>query len=254
LARTHGRGEWPPPVVRAKLATIQILQIKLNAATAHAEALRRFYADQLGLPAVGSNGSYGFKAGRTVIEFNAVSSGEPFYHYALRVPRNRFAAGCDWLAGHAELLVDHESGSTIFAFEAWNAEACYAHDPCGNIVELIAHHELREETPAGQPFSAAELLGVCELGLVGADTGAMARALDTVRIGLWDGTVDEPGRLAFMGGRDGVLILSPVGRGWMPTRRPAEVHPTEAVVVGTHDAGITLPGTPHHVRTTAERR
>ncbi len=230
---------------------MRILRITLDAADERAEELRRFYGDQLGLAVVESDGWYAFKAGTTDIEFKPVTSGRPFYHYALRVPRNRLAAARDWLAGHAELLVDRESGEAIFAFEDWNAEACYAHDPCGNIVELIAHQELTEETPADRPFSAAELLGVCELGLVGADTGAMAGALEAVGIGLWDGSVDELGHLAFMGGRDGVLILSPPGRGWLPTRRPAEVHATEAVIAGAHDAELALPGTPHRIRTTA---
>lgn len=228
---------------------MQILQVRFHAAAEHTEALRSFYADQLGLSAVGGHGSYGFRAGASVITFSPINNGQPFYHYALRVPRNRFVAAHDWLAGHAELLVDQRSGETRFAFENWDAEACYAHDPCGNIVELIAHHGLPEEGAGGRPFSAAELLGVCELGLVGVDTPAMARALESVRIGLWDGTVDEPGRLSFMGDRDGVLILSPAGRGWLPTGRPAELHAVEVVVGGLDEAEIVLPGTPHHVRT-----
>ena len=36
----------------------------------------------------------------------------------------------------------------------------------------------------------------------------MAAALEAVGIELWSGTLAEPGGLAFMGGRDGVLILS----------------------------------------------
>jgi hypothetical protein len=56
------------------------------------------------------------------------------------------------------------------------------------------------------------------------------------------------GRLAFMGGRDGVLILCPVGRGWLPTGRPAEVLPVDVTVAGGGEAEIALPGTPHQVR------
>ena len=49
----------------------------------------------------------------------------------------------------------------------------------------------------------------------------MARALEPLGIKLWDGTLDLPGRLAFMGGPDGTLILAAAGRGWMPTGRAA---------------------------------
>jgi catechol 2,3-dioxygenase-like lactoylglutathione lyase family enzyme len=227
---------------------MQILNLKLEAAEARVGELWRFYAEELGFPEIRSGGTplvLGF--GRTVIEFRPVGRRRPFDHFALRVPRNRFTAAREWLAKRTELLPDVESGSTEFRFDNWNADACYALDPCGNIIELIAHHELPEEGPEGIPFSANELLGVCELGLVGADTRKMASALVTLGIPLWDGTVDEPGRLAFMGDREGALILSPEGRGWMPTGRAAERHPVEALVSGERDAEATLPGTAHRI-------
>jgi catechol 2,3-dioxygenase-like lactoylglutathione lyase family enzyme len=228
---------------------VQFGRVHLQAAAASGDSLRRFYSEQLGLETVAS-GWQAFQAGATVVEFSPVTASLPFYHFALRVPRNRFAAARDWLAAQGELLPDEETGETRFDFDNWNAEACYAHDPCGNIVELIAHHELPEETPNGPAFSAAELIGVCEFGLVGPDTVAMANALEPLGIRLWDGTL-EPGRLAFLGDRDGVLILSPDGRGWLPTGRPAEIHPAAVVVSGSREAEITVAGTPHRVRTTA---
>jgi hypothetical protein len=227
---------------------MHFLHVKLDAAEARAAPLRRFYGDELGFADVRGKGKGPvFEVGTTVIEFAPVGRGRPFYHFALRVPRNRFPAAREWLAEHTELLRDEESGETTFRFDNWNADACYALDPCGNIVELIAHHELPEEGPEETAFSAAELLGVCELGLVGADTHRMASALVTLGIPLWDGTVDEPGRLAFMGDREGVLILSPEGRGWMPTGRAAEPHPVAARVSGERDAEATLPGTRHRI-------
>jgi hypothetical protein len=89
---------------------------------------------------------------------------------------------------------------------------------------------------------------VCELGLVVPDKPEAAQALGQLGIGLWDGTLELPDRLAFMGGRDGVLILSPPGRGWMPTGRPAELHPASVVVGGGREAEVALPGTPCTVR------
>lgn len=227
---------------------MQILRLRLQTATATADELDDFYGRRLGLPSADGSSTPGFRAGGTVIEFERTENGRPFYHFALRVPRNRFAAARDWLARSAELLPDEDSGETTFPFEAWNAEACYALDPGVNVVELIAHHELPDESPAAGPFDAAELLGACEIGLVGPDTRAMAAALEPLGIGLWDGTLDEPGRLAFMGGRDGVLILVQPGRGWMPTGRPAELHPVEAVVAGPREAEVELPGTPHRIK------
>jgi hypothetical protein len=51
--------------------------------------------------------------------------------------------------------------------------------------------------------------------------------LESRGLRLWDGTIDEPDRLAFVGEPGRTLILAPSGRGWMPTGRPAEPHPVE---------------------------
>src|SRR5262249_35648377 len=109
--------------------------------------------------------------------------------------------------------------------------------------------ELADESAVQGPFRADELRGVSEVGVVGPDPRAMAAALEPLAIELWSGTLDEPGRLAFMGGRDGVLILSGPGRGWMPTGRPAQIWPVDVEAEGERDAEATLPGTVHRVRT-----
>jgi hypothetical protein len=227
-------------------AEVRFVHVTLRADESRVDELRAFYGGALGLD---SAGGCSFHVGATALEFSPVAHAEPFYHFALRVPRNRFDSARTWLGERAELLPDEETGDTRFDFRFWNAEACYVHDPCGNIVELIAHHELPEETPDDGPFAGSELLGLCELGAAGDDVPAMARALGRLGIELWDGTIEVPGRLAFMGGRDGVLILAPLGRGWLPTGRPSEQWPVDAVVAGERDGEVVLPGTGHRVRT-----
>jgi hypothetical protein len=154
----------------------------------------------------------GIDTGETELEFEA-GDGEPFYHFAFLAPPERF----DELA----------TGQEVFDFPAWNARAFYLHDPAGNVVELIAHRGLQGP------------LGLSELGLVG-DTTAMADGLRELGLELWDGTLEEPGRLAFLGERGRTLILAPQGRGWMPTGRPAERHPLEAELSGTAAGEVEL--------------
>jgi catechol 2,3-dioxygenase-like lactoylglutathione lyase family enzyme len=223
-------------MARGQNVGMRILEIRLQISELAVVPTERFYRGTLGLPADRES----FRVGHTDVELVPASEGEPFYHFALRVPRNRFTAARDWLDARTPVLAETR-------FENWNAEACYFHDPAGNIVELIAHHGLPDEGPDGA-FAGIELLGVCELGLVGPDTGRMAAALEEVGVGLWDGSL-EPGGLAFMGGRDGVLILCPEGRGWMPTERGAEPHPVDAIVAGERAAEAALPGTRHRIRT-----
>ena len=179
--------------------------------------LRDFYGDELGL----ALDADAIVVGETRLRFDVVEGGA-FYHFALLVPGDRFAAALEWARGRVELLGD------VFEFENWDAEAVYFHDPAGSIVELIAHHGLEENGRDG-PFAAGELVGFSELGIVG-DRPRQLRQLETEGLELWSGTVEEPDRLAFVGEKGRTLILAPPGRGWLPTGRPAEPHPAQYVL------------------------
>ena len=192
--------------------------VRLRAPAQSLGSLTDFYSERLGVPPI---------VGETTLEF-VPGGGEPFYHFALLVPGDRFEAALAWARDRVELLPDEESGELVFDFSNWEAKACYFHDPAGNIVELIAHRGVGESGAAGA-FAGSELVGVSELGLVG-DTRAMAGTLRVaLELGLWDGSLEE-GRLAFLGERARTLILGPTGRGWLPTGRPAERHRVEAVL------------------------
>jgi len=176
-----------------------------------------FYGGELRLPLDGA----AIVVGETRLRFD-VEEGGAFYHFAFLVPGDRFGAALEWAQQRVDLLGD------VFEFENWDAEAVYFHDPAGSIVELIAHHGFEENGRSG-PFSADELLGFSELGIVG-ERKALLRELETEGLELWSGTVDEPDRLAFVGEKGRTLILAPPGRGWLPTDRPAEPHPVEYVL------------------------
>ena len=209
--------------------------MQLQASRHSFSALRSFYGSDLGLEEADGRA---FEIGATVLEF-VPGDGRPFYHFALLVPGNRFEAAMAWARERVELLPDADSGELVFDFSNWDALACYFHDPAGNIVELIAHRGVGENEARGA-FTATELLGLSELGLVGDDTATMARELQQLGLDLWDGTVDEPGRLAFVGEKARTLILSPLGRGWLPTGRPAEPHPVELVLSGAETGEQTV--------------
>jgi hypothetical protein len=189
--------------------------------------VRDFYGGVLGLPLDGE----AVVVGETRLDFRAEDGGA-FYHFALLVPGDRFDAALAWALERAELLGD------VFDFDNWDALAVYFHDPAGNIVELIAHHGLAENARSGR-FAAEELVGLSELGVVG-DRAELLQRLEAAGLGLWDGTIDEPGRLAFVGERGRTFILAPPGRGWLPTGRPAEEHPVDVRVEGVTSSSIWL--------------
>jgi hypothetical protein len=154
-----------------------------------------------------------FDTGETTLEFTA-AEGEPFYHFALLAPPSRF----DDLLEATPSPLRGKDDAVVFDFDFWDAKAFYFHDPAGNIVEIAAHEGIDEH-------------GLSELGLVG-DPNELAPALLELGLELWDGTLDVPGRLAFIGERGRTFILAREGRGWLPTGRPAEPHPVEAVISG----------------------
>jgi len=177
--------------------------------------LPAFYGDELGLPLDGDS----IVVGETRLRFR-VEDGGAFYHFALLVPGDRFDAALGWAQERVELI------GGIFDSDAWDSRAVYFEDPAGNILELIAHHGL-EENGRDDDFRAEELVGFSELGVVG-DPPSLLPELEVVGVHLWDGTIEVPERLAFVGEPGRTFILAPTGRGWLPTGRPAEVHPVEA--------------------------
>jgi len=221
------------------------LHVRLHAPAPLIAELTGFYGRRLALPvalpvALPDTEAVAVDVGETVVEFHAVA-GAPFYHVAFLVPGDRFEATLDWAGSHVDLLPDRETGEVVFDFTNWDAKACYFHDPAGNIVELIAHHGIGEMGAVGS-FTAGELIGVSEVGLVG-DPPPLAEALEReLGLELWDGTAHGEARLAFVGEKARTLILCRAGRPWLPTGRPAEAHPVEVVLRGLFEGEVALDG------------
>lgn len=221
---------------------LRLAEVTLSAPRGALGALVRFYGEVLELPVAGVAVQVG--PDRLVFEER---DGEPFHHVALQVPGDRFAAAHAWLRERAELLPGPwEPGGTVFDFPAWDAQACYCHDPAGTILELIAHRGLAERPGAGGSFAGRELAGISEAGLVLAEREQLtARLAGELGVELWDG--HPSASLAFVGRRAHTLILAPPGRGWLPTGRPAEPHPVRVRLRGAPRAPGRVALGPHVV-------
>ena len=222
-----------------KTSSVRFRTVCLEAPRERLPELAAFYSDLFGDRCRFSDGErLGLAVGETMLELVG-ASGLPFYHVALLAPGDRFDAASAWAGSHVELVPDPETGETTFDFVDWDAQACYLHDPAGNIVELIAHRGVAETGATGR-FEAGELIGVSEVGLV-CDPPALARDLDhALGLTVWDGTVEGEGRLAFVGERARTLILCRAGRGWLPTGRAAEEHRVEVVIAGSPPREVSL--------------
>jgi catechol 2,3-dioxygenase-like lactoylglutathione lyase family enzyme len=193
--------------------------VRLQAPQGSVAILEDFYIEQLGFKRTEQSG---VMIGETRLVFEG-RPGEPFHHFALLVPGDRFDEALEWIAEQTEVLPDLETGEVVFDFDNWHALACYFHDPVGNIVELIAHRGV-DETGTKGPFSAAEVVGFSELGLVGSKAEMAAALHSELGLEQWAGDLEHETRLAFVGEKARTFILSPEGRGWLPTGRPAEAH------------------------------
>lgn len=182
---------------------------EIRLASARPGAQRAFYSGPLGLEVDDVEGRSGVRigAGRLVFEPGTWSP----QHIAFRIPSASYADALAWLGARAELLTGAD-GAPEFAFPDWNADAMYFRDPDGNVLELIAHHDLPE--PYAPPFTPRTMLGVCEVGMPVDDMGAFLHWLEG-RAGArrWSG---DGVAFAAAGDKRGSLIVVPRGRPWHP--------------------------------------
>ena len=220
---------------------LRIARAELAVATARLDAVAAFYAHTLGFAAEQRDGRIVVPVGADVLELVATGDDtDPFHHFALLVPGDRFDAARAWLGARTETLA-RDDGETVFPFDFWDARAVYFHDPAGNIVELIAHAGTAERGAAGD-FSAAELAGLSEVGIVVDDPAAAVAALGhELGLELWSG---DAAQLAFVGAKAHTLILAPPRRGWLPTGRPAERHAATVTLTGGTEGAVVLAATP----------
>lgn len=200
---------------------MHIAEVRL--ASADIEAQRRLYVDALGLEQLDAPpGTLALRVGQSTLAFEP---GEPSpQHVAFRIPSAAYADALDWLGGRTALLPNADGGRE-HPFPDWNADAMYFRDPDGNVLELIAHHDLDDAYEP--PFGPRDLLAIGEVGVPADDPPAFLADIERDHgIRRWSG--DGVG-FAAAGDKRGSLIVVPRGRAWHPvpgsdaTARPAAI-------------------------------
>lgn len=173
-----------------------------------------FYRDVLRLPVDATDERVVVTAGFSEIEFTQAASGvTPFYHFAFMIPENQLAKGMAWLEPRCPIANIKSSKRKTIQFRNWDAEAFYFFDPAGNILEFIAHHPLENGTD--EPFSEEQILQVCEIGLVVPDVTQTVELVGS-SLGIHP-YISSSGNFAPIGDVQGLLIVVPQDRVWLPT-------------------------------------
>lgn len=207
--------------------------------TVKLEELRHFYGVTLGMRVSEVHPveeAFTLQAGSTKMIFkqwNPASEAEnkgiePFYHFAWMIPTNQFQQAKQWAASRVTLSTDGERDQTYST--NWDSHSLYFEDPAGNIVELIAHH--KENNEQERTFSVADILKVCEIGLVSENVPAAVHELEKAGLPRWGEGSDT---FSPVGDRNGLFIVVRKERVWFFSNQRAQIFPLEATIhqVGT---------------------
>ncbi len=183
---------------------------RLTLETANLETMLVFYRHVLELPVFFENYQIHIKIGSSELVFFENANKNAKYHIALNIPESQIEDAKTWLEARVPLVPDGED--LISDFPNWNAHAVYFLDPAGNILELIARHELSHQ--ALQPFTSRALLSISEIGLPVPDALEFADWIgETCQIPKY-----RQGSSSFtpIGDAEGLLIAVSLGREWHP--------------------------------------
>lgn len=178
------------------------------------KAMKQFYKDTLNFPLLDANNDrLLFNAGATQLSFKKTTFDKArHYHFAFNIPENQIHEAHQWLKKRVK--IETYEGLDIVDFSNWNAHALYFYDPMGNIVELIARHDLPNASDV--EFSAKSITRISEIGLPTLDLVDFKAVLDK---GNMDLPIYKSSHAKFqpMGDEYGLFINVPIGRTWFMT-------------------------------------
>jgi hypothetical protein len=215
---------------------------RLTLAAGDLEGQGAFWGGRLGLPVRGDGeDAIEVRLRDSTLRFERAEPGlDARYHFAINVPSDSIQAAVAWLRERHEVLAfDGDPVRTDVG-----AGCVYFLDAAGNVVELISSPTTEGD---GASFGADSLIEVAEIGVASADIAATSAAVQAA----FDQPVfwrDKESRLTAVGDRHAVVIVAPIGRGWIPVDLTARPLPTEIVAGGEQPREITLPEGPYRLR------
>jgi catechol 2,3-dioxygenase-like lactoylglutathione lyase family enzyme len=185
---------------------------RLELLTADLPAQRDFYANVLELPVRLDAPILEVQAGRSRLFFTETPEFDAAYHFAFNIPTNQLEAAKRWISSRVPLLKD-AGGTDEFHSQNWNSSSVYFKDAAGNVLELIARHNL--ENAAEAEFDSRQILSISEIGLPSEDVVGLADELCT-QLGVEVFRQQANPDFTPVGDDEGLLILPIKDRIWIP--------------------------------------
>jgi len=179
-----------------------------------------FYHQILGFPIIIEEKNFiSFQAGFSLLTFQETKEKNPVYHFAFNIPCNKIEEALHWLELKTEIIKADEE-TEIVDFKNWNAKAVYFLDNNGNILELIARSDLKNED--NKEFTSNSFISISEMAIVIDKVVKTATELiQSLNISYFD--KQKPAEeFAALGDDNGLLILSKAGRNWFLTDSPSQ--------------------------------
>jgi len=214
---------------------MRIIELKLPTTKLNEQKL--FYADELGFELLNESGnSFTVKTGNSKLTFtHNKNSAENYYHFAFNIPQNQLNEATMWLKQFTQ-LIEYDS-SPVIDFPNWNAHSIYFYDAQGNIVELIARHNLNNSS--GEAFSAKSILNISEVGMPVESVAEFYTELnEKLGLNLWYGNKET---FAAIGDEEGLFIVVTTNRNWFPTDKPCNIYPLEIKIQSNKTITIDNP-------------
>ncbi len=223
---------------------MKIDEIKLF--TNRLDDLKDFYYRIMELPIIkSSNTAFTVEVGSSKLTFELNDTViNPYYHFAFNIVESKNKLALKWLESR-NINLNRINDSDDYYSESWNSHAIYFYDPAGNIVELIARHNL--EHPSDSDFTYEDMLNISEIGLPSEDVIELSEFLQfqySEQIYISGNSMFTP-----IGDEEGLFILSSLDRDWLGSNKKVEMFPLEIVIDNGIDGTILIPGHPYTIIT-----
>lgn len=229
--------------------SVSIKEVIMDCNGSGSEEIKKFWISQMGCVPTNIDSS-SFKIGETTVTFKK-SSGA-FYHYAINIPENQIENAYKWLIENTDLKIisSAETSADIIHKPKFNAHSVYFIDPMGNLVELIARHDLKNSAE-GDFNPKNMLLKISDVTII---TRSLKSSTELLRSSL--ALTELPGTtnaLKPIGGKNGIITLMVPYKPYPPTDdiiAPAfNFGKLELVIKHPEYKTIFLPGSNTTIRT-----